>query len=105
MDDIPESSGYASVGTPSYAPSTGVITATPTTYPNVPVVFTNFSRMEIDGQAIRAEDQKAIIATRDLTAVPTINDMITRTDGTVWSVIAIRVDPAGAAWVLHVRKP
>jgi hypothetical protein len=96
---------YTAVGTPSYNPTTGTITSPNTAFPNVPVVFTSFKRIEIDGEAVRAEDQKAIIATRDLTPVPTVNDTITRADGTVWSVIGINADPAGAAWVLHVRWP
>lgn len=105
MDDLAERATYTSVGSPSYVPSSGVITATPTSYANVPVVFTSFSRREIDGEAIRAEDMKAIIATLDLTPVPAVNDTIVRADSTVWSVIGIAQDPAGAAWVLHVRRP
>jgi len=105
MDDLPESADYKSVTTPSYDPTTGTITTPNTQHVGIPVIFTNFSRREIDGEAIRAEDQKAIIATRDLPATPTINDTITRADGIAWSVIGIRTDPAGAAWVLQIRKP
>lgn len=96
---------YRSVGVPSYVPSTGVITATPTSYTSVPAIFTSFSRREIDGEAVREEDQRAIIATLDLTPVPTVNDTIVRADSSVWSIIGIAQDPAGAAWVLHVRRP
>lgn len=105
MDDLAESSTYTSVGTPSYTPSTGAITEPSTLYAGVPIIFTSYSRMEIDGEAVRAEDQKAIIATQDLTPMPTINDTITRADGTIWNVISIRTDPAGAAWILQVRRP
>lgn len=105
MDDLAESSTYTSVATPSYTPSTGAITEPSTLYAGVPIIFTSYSRMEIDGEAVRAEDQKAIIATMDLVPTPTLNDTITKADGTVWNVIGIRTDPAGAAWVLQVRRP
>jgi len=103
--DIQKLCTYSSVATPSYAPSTGTVTTPKAASADVPIVFTSFKRMEIDGEAVRAEDQKAIIATRDLTPVPTVNDTITRADGTVWSVIGIGTGPAGAAWVLQVRRP
>jgi hypothetical protein len=105
IDDLAELATYQSVLTPSYEPSTGVIAQPTWTIADVPIVFTSFSRMEIDGAAVRAEDLKAIVATRDLTPVPTINDTITRANGTVWSVIGVTTDPAGAAWVLQIRRP
>lgn len=105
LDDLAERATYTSMATPSYDATTGTITKPSTSYASVPMVFTSFSRMEIDGEAVRAEDLKAIIATQDLTPTPTINDTITRADGTVWSVIGIRTDPAGAAWVAQIRRP
>ena len=105
MDDLAESAIYASVATPSYDPTAGTVTKPTALHQGIPVVFTSFSRMEIDGEAVRAEDQKAMIPTRSLTPVPTINDTITRADGTVWSVMGIKTDPAGAAWVLQIRRP
>lgn len=105
MDDLAERATYTSMETPSYNAATGTITKPITTYADVPMVFTSFSRMEIDGDAVRAEDLKAIISTQDLTPTPTVNDTITRADGTVWSVIGIRADPAGAAWVVQIRRP
>lgn len=106
LDDIPELATYQHApATPTYNASTGESSAVPTPYPGIRIVFTSFRRDEIDGTAIRAEDQKAVIAVRDLTPTPTINDKITRADGNTWSVIGIRVDPAGAAWVLQIRTP
>jgi|GEM_PF-3022067 hypothetical protein len=96
---------YRSISTPSYNPTTGAITSPGTTYPDIPMIFTSYKRIEIDGQAIRAEDQKVILANPDLPTVPTINDTITKADGSLWTVIAIATDPADAAWVLQIRKP
>lgn len=105
MDDLAERATYTSVATQTYDPTTGTITTPSLHSADVPIVFTSFSRMEIDGEAVRAEDLKAIIATKDLTPIPTVNDTITREDGTVWSVISIKTDPAGAVWVLQMRRP
>ena len=103
--DIQKLATYQSCATPSYDPATGAITSPTTVYPDIPVIFTSFKRIEIDGEAIRAEDQKVLIATQDLIPTPTVNDTIIAANGTLWSVMGIRTDPAGAAWVLQVRRP
>ena len=105
IDDLAERATYTSVGISTYNATTGGVTKASTAFASVPMVFASYSRMEIDGEAVRAEDLKAIIAARDLTPVPTVNDTIARADGTGWSVIGIKRDPAGAAWVLQVRRP
>lgn len=103
--DVQKLVTYTSVATPSYDPATGAITTPSAAYPDVPAVFTSYGRKEIDGETIRPEDQKAVIAQLDLMLVPTLNDTITRADGSVWSVVDVMTDPAGAAWVLQVRRP
>ena len=105
MDDLAEQATYTSVATPSYDPATGTITKPSASYAAVPMVFTSYARKEIDGEVIRPEDQKAVIAQLSLTPVPTLNDTITRMDGSVWNVVSVMTDPAGAAWVLQVRRP
>lgn len=105
LDDLAERATYTSVRTPAYDALTGTISKPSLAYPTVPMVFTSYSRQEIDGETIRQEDQKAIIAQLALTPVPTLNDTITRADGTVWTVVSVRTDPAGAAWVLQCRRP
>ncbi len=103
--DIQKLGTYHSKGQETYDTTTGAVSITSTAYTSVPMIFTSYDRKEIDGEAILAEDQKVIISTRDLVPVPTINDAITRADGSIWSVISIKTDPAGAAWVLQVRRP
>lgn len=105
LDDIPELSVYTGIGTPVYDPNTGNTTKPSTISSDVPMVFTSFSFMEIDNLAVLASDRKAIIATLDLDQTPTLNDTITRPDGKIWNVIGIKIDPAGAAWVLQIRRP
>lgn len=105
LGDIRESATYGGISTVAYDPNTGTMVQTGSGGGVVPMVFSSFSFMEIDGLAVLTDDRKAIIATLDLDLVPTLNDTITRTDGTTWNVIGIKTDPAGAAWVLHIRRP
>jgi len=105
MDDIQETATYGGVTTTAYDPATGTITETSGGGGVVKMVFTSFSFMEIDGVAVLANDRKVIIASLDLDVTPTLNDTITRADGSAWNVIGIKTDPAGAAWVLQIRKP
>jgi len=105
LQDLAERATYVSVAATVYDPTAGTMLTPSAPFQQVPMVWTSFSRREIDGEAVLAEDQKVIVATEDLLPIPTINDTITRADGTKWSVIRITTDPAGAAWVLQVRKP
>lgn len=105
LDDLAERATYTGIAPGTYNATTGAPVNTSTPYSGVPMVLTGYSKEEIDGENVLAQDMKAIIATRSLTPVPTITDKITRGDGSVWSVISIKTDPAGAAWVLQVRRP
>ena len=105
MDDIQETATYSGVTTTAYDPATGTITETSGGGGVVKMVFMSFSFMEIDGVAVLANDRKVIIASLDLDVTPTLNDTITRADGSAWNVIASKTDPAGAAWVLQIRRP
>ncbi len=96
---------YTRIAPGTYNVTTGVPANTVTPYANVPTVFTGYSKEEIDGESVLAQDLKAIIATLDLIPTPTVNDRMTRADGSIWSVMAVTTDPAGAAWVLQVRRP
>lgn len=103
--NIQKTATYTTVGTPSYNATTGTVTAPGTVFTKVPMVFDSFSRRDIDGEAVRAEDKQAMVSTLDLDAIPTLNDTVTMADGSVWGVIGIQTDPADAAWILHLRRP
>lgn len=105
LDDLPETATYGGISTSVYDPATGVIVQKKTGSVSVPMLFTSFSFMEIDNVSVFADDRKAIIAAVDLVVAPTHNDSITRADGSVWNVIGIKIDPAGAAWVIQIRRP
>lgn len=104
LGDGQETVTYTSVGTTSYNATTGVITTPKTTYA-VLMVMDQYSRREVDGDAIRPEDVKGLVAVLNLTPTPTLNDTVTRANGTVYSVISIRTDPMDAHWQLQLRRP
>lgn len=54
---------------------------------------------------IRSTDQKAIIAALDIPSVtPKASDRVV-IDSVSWEVFLVQTDPAGAAWVLGLRRP
>lgn len=105
MGDIQETSTYTNVTANTYNATTGVSTPTKTSYTGVKIVFDRYSVLEIDGDAVRPEDLKALVAKRNLTPTPSLNDYITRGDGTVWVVVAVATDPVTAMWELQIRRP
>jgi hypothetical protein len=105
LDDVPESCTYTQTTSSTYAPATGVDTPATNTQTGVPVVFDVYSTRDIDGERIRASDQKALIAANDIVVTPKVEDTITRADGTIWTVEEVATDPATAMWELRVRKP
>ena len=94
---------YQAAGTPSYNATTGASSVTTTSY-TVPGTFAAYRKDEIDGQVIRPEDQKCLIGALALPVTPTVNDQIVNGTET-WLVVGVRIDPAGALWVLQVRRP
>ncbi len=105
LGDVPELCSYVSVTGTSYNTATGAITKTSVNKNNVPIVFSSYNKREIDGEAIRPEDQKATVAYLHLLVSPSLNDTITRPDGTVWAVVGVRTDLPTAYYELQVRRP
>ena len=66
--------------------------------------FVRYRKDEVDGDAIRMEDQKCLIGATILTVTPTLNDTITRGSQS-WIVQGAQIDPAGALWIIQVRRP
>jgi len=94
---------YQVAGTPVYNPTTGTPTVSTTTYA-IEALFTSFSDREIDGDRIRPEDQKCLVAGLDLAVTPGKNDTIL-VGTAVWSVVEIRGIPSDGLWILQVRRP
>lgn len=94
---------YRAAGNPVYNATTGATALAMTDY-TVPATFVRYRKEDIDGDAIRPEDQKCLIGATHLTVTPTLNDTIV--DGaTTWIVQGGQIDPAGALWVIQVRRP
>lgn len=104
LSGIKEPVTYKSAADPTYDTATGVSTVT-TSAVSVDVVFAGYRRDEIDGEVIRPEDQQCLIPASGFSVTPSLNDLITRADASEWSVVGIRRDPAGALWVLQIRRP
>lgn len=105
MGDLAQRVTYISMGIPTYDATTGQVTMPRTTLANLPMVLARFSRREIDGDAVRAEDQKAVAATLDVPVTPTINDQLLDEQGVTWSVIGILGVPGQSVMTLHLRRP
>jgi len=95
---------YFSVASSDYSPSAGEVSESiNSTQSSVYVIFTGYKIKDVDGSMIHINDQKAIIPTLDLTAVPSDLDYLTV--GSVrWDVQNVKTDPANATWTLQVRK-
>jgi len=94
---------YYASGTPSYNATTGAVTVSQTAY-SILATLVRYRKEEIDGDAIRVEDKKALIAALNLPVTPTLND--TLVDGAnTWIVVGANIDPAGALWILQLRRP
>ena len=103
--NIAVSTTYQSFASTTYNASSGVQVTTRSTTGNVSVIFDAFRLEQIDGQNIKPEDKKALVAQKQIPGVtPGVNDRITE-GTTIWEVQGVRVDPAGALWELQVRKP
>lgn len=87
-----------------YNPTLDKIQLEGTEYPNLAVVFAEFSSKEINGEKVRATDQKALIAFLDLPVTPKIGDRIHKSTIDHWQVQDKDIDPADGLWILQIRK-
>jgi len=106
VGDVAVSTNYLSHGSTTYNASTGAVTATFTTVAGVTLVFDEFRIVEIDGQAVKPNDKKALIPATSLgSVVPAAEDRIITNGSVVWEVVGVRTDPADALYELQIRKP
>lgn len=97
---------YHSAGSYTYDPSTGQNTesgGSDTT--SVKALFCSYRNEEIDGDRIKLNDRKVLIAANNLPSItPKITDYITDSNSVVWQVKHVKADPAEAEWVLQCRS-
>jgi hypothetical protein len=89
-------------GAGTYDPATGETAGGTATY-TPRAVLGSYRTFEIDGQNIRPNDKKVLIAANDLAVTPGVDDAVT-ISGETWVVVDVKTDPASAMWVLRVRR-
>lgn len=97
---------YESVGAQTYNATTGAMVNTVTTYIDVAVVFTDYSRREKESdflssrrQTIEFGDRKCLIAYTNLPITVSMEDIIIE-NGQRWRIVNYSIDPTGMA--LHI---
>jgi len=102
--DVAVSTNYEALSSATYNASSGAAVATRETVAGVSVIFDVFKLREVDGVKVRPEDKRAYIPAKVLSTVtPSVEDRIYQS-GVYWNVVSVEIDPAGALYVLQVRK-
>lgn len=86
----------------TYSATLGTSTGDTSTTITVSGVKIAFRQELIDGTAIHPGDCKLIFPASGLAFDPAPGDQVT-INGQTFNVVEARIDPAGAAWVLHLR--
>lgn len=101
--NIREDATYRAAGTPGYSATTGTVTTGTTNYA-IKALFASYAKQEIDGDRIRPEDKKCLVAGVDLAVTPGLNDTVQQ-GSTVWSVVGVQGIPTDGLWILQLRRP
>ena len=89
----------------AYEPTLGTIdTSELESTPVIHAVFSAYSLREQLNESLQPTDQRCSVSRMLNTVAPVVNGTFVRSDGSVWKVIAVRTDPASAAWDLQVRR-
>lgn len=92
-------------GTPVYDPVTGSVSPSETDYPNVPVIYKQFTRLEKESQHVENGDVKVLIKLEDITFTPEIDDLIDDLTTTPkWRVKSKSKDTIDYMWRLHLTR-
>lgn len=94
---------YSEVGTSTYNTTTGATAQTNVSH-SIPVLFTSFSKKEVDGIEIKPFDKKVLIERQAVTFTPKVNDFLVDALGT-WEVVQVRDEPSESIFLLQVRRP
>lgn len=102
LDDIPVSITYI-VKSQSYDTATGVVATTETEY-SVDAVRYKFDSSQVNNISVFDNDQRLLIAGKDLSPTPQQNDIVIL-DSVRWEVVNVKSDPVRAHWDIQIRKP
>lgn len=102
--DVPASTVYRSYASTTYNASAGTDVTVYSSTIGVKLIFDVFQHRQIDGTNIQPEDKRALIPANNIPGVtPKPTDQI-REGSTVWNVVNVISDPAGALWDCQIRK-
>jgi len=87
-----------------YSPSKDEIVNKGTPWLSISFVEMEFKQEEIDGDKVKKEDKKVLIASLDLSTVPKNGDRLEVSSTEQWKVEGVATDPVQALWILHVRR-
>ncbi|MCP3684775.1 MAG: hypothetical protein GY861_19070 [bacterium] len=106
--DIPRSCTYVSTGTKELNTHTGNVVTKASdpdvSYTGVNIIFTKYTKAEIDDVHILFSNVKGLVPVENLTPTPKKNDTITDAAGEQWGVIDWKKDPADALWILQLEQ-
>lgn len=103
-DGLAPARTYQRVTSSTYDPATGSVADAVTPYADIPMVLARYESSEIDGDKIKVNDQKAIIAALDLPVTPQIQDRIVQADGRVFHIESVGGVPGESVWILQIRE-
>ena len=105
--DVAETAWYYQEGSAIYNVSTGNVSSIDSRY-MISAIFSKYKSSEIDNSAILPTDLKMTIAQKKFTPVPHQHDYLEKLENYAsvrYEVMDYQQDPAGATWVIQLRKP
>lgn len=103
--DIRVSTNYQSMTSGVYNASAGTQVTSYTTVAGVQVVFHDFEISEVDGQIVRSNDRRILMAATDVSGIsPAAKDRVLTDVSIIWYVQNVDADPTESLWTLQVRK-
>lgn len=105
--DIKEDVTYYGKGVVTYNTSTGVVNAQDSGY-LISAIFSNYKNSQVDGKKILNTDVRMLLPQNDLPIEPAAHDFIIRLEANAsikYEALSIEKDPAGALWMIQLRKP
>jgi hypothetical protein len=101
--NVANSLSYHSLGTFSYAPTTGALTESGDSDVTITAIYDEIKSEEIQDRNIKMTDRKLLVANNDISVTPKVNDYVT-IDGVQYNVVDFISDPAEALYEIYVRR-
>lgn len=103
LGDIPQPITLRRVSS-TYNPSTGTSTTTNTDYLIAKGILTKYAEFEVDKVSVMSTDRKLILRKKDVTIVLNTSSDRVLIGTTVFNIIRVTEDPAGATYTVQLRS-